>query len=179
MSKTATLNPAPPTGSLWRRYRFYLSGLLFILPLIYLQPYFDQLALFRGAAGLGQRPAGEVQVGPWKMQMAEFEVGAPKSDPAGRVKTFTMALCQGCENEVRAVYLRVGKPRSLRAAGAIFFGGPHRAFATVPIPARTKPDDELWLTAEGWDGSMHQAPWPLSAASPTTVAWLNTQGAKQ
>ncbi len=186
MSKTATATaPAAPASApsaaarLWRRWRFHLSALLLILPVIYVPQYFSDMALNRGAMGLGQRPAGDVTVGPWTLELAEWETGAPKIDPAGYMKTFTMALCAGCENQIRAVYVRVGKPRSLRAAGSIFFGTPHRAFATIPIPERTGPGDDLWLTAEGWDGSMHQAPWPIATASPDTVTWLNRQGASR
>jgi hypothetical protein len=47
--------------------------------------------------------------------------------------------------------------------------------ATVPLPTRTKPDAELWITMEGWDGSVHQAAVPLEQASPATVAWLQKQ----
>ncbi|WP_352339884.1 hypothetical protein, partial [Psychrobacter sp. 16-MNA-CIBAN-0192] len=72
--------------------------------------------------------------------------------------------------------MRIGKPRSLRAAGVIFFGTPYRMGAGLPIPERTPPDAELWITMEGWDGSMQQASIPLSQASPATVAWLNKQG---
>jgi hypothetical protein len=45
-------------------------------------------------------------------------------------------------------------------------------------PKKTQPDAELWITLEGWDGSMHQASIPLNQASPATVAWLKTQGAQ-
>ena len=48
----------------------------------------------------------------------------------------------------------------------------------LPVPEKTAADAELWITMEGWDGSMHQASIPLSQASPATVAWLNKQGAK-
>lgn len=179
MSKTATLDASAPKPGFWRRWRFHLSALLLILPIIYVPKYFDNLALSRGLMGLGQRSAGDVQVGPWKLQFAEWKVEPPKSDPAGMVKTFTMAQCEGCKDQIRAIYVRVGKPRSLRAAGSIFFGSPHRAFATVPIPPRTAPDAELWITAEGWDGSVHQAAWPLATASPATVEWLKKQGANR
>ncbi|KRC80565.1 thiamine pyrophosphate-binding protein [Achromobacter sp. Root83] len=179
MSKTATLNAAAPKASFWRRWRFHLSALALILPIIYVPKYFDDLALSRGLMGLGQRSAGHVQAGPWKLELAEWEVGAPKSDPAGMVKTFTMAQCDQCKDQIRAVYVRVGKPRSLRAAGSIFFGSPHRAFATVPIPPRTAPDADLWITAEGWDGSVHQVAWPIATASPATAEWLKKQGATQ
>ncbi|MCY1427502.1 hypothetical protein D9M71_433510 [compost metagenome] len=87
-------------------------------------------------------------------------------------------LCQTCIGQVKATYLRIGKPRSLRAAGSIFFGAPYRMGTNVTIPKRTKADDQLWITMEGWDGSMHQASIPLGTASPATVAWLAKQGGK-
>ena len=90
--------------------------------------------------------------------------------------SFNAALCQACIPQVKATYLRIGKPRSLRAAGVIFFGSPYRMGTSVPIPPRTRPDAELWITMEGWDGSMHQASIPLAEASPATVAWLNKRG---
>ncbi|MGU1147342.1 polysaccharide biosynthesis/export family protein [Pseudomonas aeruginosa] len=58
----------------------------------------------------------------------------------------------------------------------VFVGGAVRNPSAVPIPPRTRPDAELWITMEGWDGSMHQASIPLAEASPATVAWLNKRG---
>ena len=105
---------------------------------------------------------------------------APTPDgPAGYMKSFNAALCETCIEQVKAAYLRIGKPRSLRAAGVIFFGTPYRLSATLPIPERTQADAELWITLEGWDGSMHQASIPLSEASPATIAWLAQQGGKR
>ena len=94
------------------------------------------------------------------------------------MKFFNAALCDTCAEQVKATYLRIGKPRSLRTAGVIFFGTPYRLGATVPVPLRTQENAELWVTLEGWDGSVHQASIPLKTASPATVAWLKQQGGK-
>ena len=115
----------------------------------------------------------------YSLQLAELRNEAPRPDgPAGFMKSFNAALCDTCIDQVKAGYLRIGKPRSLRAAGVIFFGTPYRMGATLPIPQKTKADAELWITLEGWDGSMHQASIPLSQASPATIAWLAQRGAK-
>lgn len=98
--------------------------------------------------------------------------------PAGYFKVFNASICKTCIDQVKAVYLRIGKPRSLRAAGTIFFGPPYRMGTSLPIPLKTRPDAEIWITLEGWDGSMHQASVPLAKASPATVAWLTKQGGK-
>ncbi|MFV0453831.1 MAG: thiamine pyrophosphate-binding protein [Pseudomonas sp.] len=180
MSRAAA-TPAPSSrlGRLWFKWRFHLSALLLIIPLAFMPKYFKDVALFRGESGLGEREVGEVQVGPWSLRLAEFRQEPPQLEgPAGYMKNFNAALCQACIGQVKATYLRIGKPRSLRAAGALFFGSPYRMGTSLPIPARTKADAELWITMEGWDGSMHQASIPLAQASPATLAWLNRQGGK-
>lgn len=175
MSEKATA----PTGlaAKWKRWKFHLSAVLLLVPVFYVQNYFSDIALSRGKKGLGEREIGEKQVGPWSVKLAELRVWEPLgTKEAGFVQTFNMSLFQACIPEVKAAYLRVGKPRSLRAAGALFFGSPYRMSAGLIIPDRAKSDDEVWLTLEGWDGSVHQASWTLAEASPITVEWLKKQG---
>jgi hypothetical protein len=163
----------------WRKWRFHLNALLLLIPLGFMPKYFADAALFRGDIGLGEHEVGEVQVGPWSLRLAELRNEAPRlSGPAGYMKDFNAALCDTCVEQVKATYLRIGKPRSLRAAGVIFFGTPYRMGAQLPVAEKTQADAALWITMEGWDGSLHQASIPLSQASPATIAWLNKQGAK-
>jgi len=179
---TTATTPASP-GTLrrfWLRWRFHLNILLVLIPLGFMPRYFQDAALFRGDSGLGQREAGVIHVGPWSLTLAElFETAPVSSGPAGYFKAFNAALCDTCIDEVKATYLRIGKPRSLRAAGALFFGSPYRMGANLPVPARAKPGNLLWVTMEGWDGTVHQGSIPLIDASPATVAWLQQQGDKQ
>ncbi|MEN0106654.1 MAG: thiamine pyrophosphate-binding protein, partial [Pseudomonas sp.] len=63
----------------------------------------------------------------------------------------------------------------LRTAGALLSGSPYRLMAEVVVPADTTPASELWLTVEGWDGSVHQTAIPLSQASPSLITWLERQ----
>ncbi|QBF27511.1 thiamine pyrophosphate-binding protein [Pseudomonas tructae] len=178
MSKAAVA-PQSPLSRFWHKWRFHLNVLLLLIPLGFMPKYFADAALFRGDSGLGERELGEIKVGPWSVQLAELRDEPPRADgPAGYFKSFNLALCQACIPEVKAAYLRIGKPRSLRAAGTIFFGTPYRMGTSLPIPAKTRADAEIWITLEGWDGSMQQAAIPLSKASPATVAWLNKQGGK-
>jgi hypothetical protein len=173
---------APQPSSLravWHKWRFHLNILLLLIPLGFMPKYFADEALMRGDSGLGEREVGEIQVGPWSLRLAELRNAAPTLDgPAGYMKGFNAALCDACISQVKATYLRIGKPRSLRAAGVIFFGAPYRMAASLPVPAKTAANAELWITMEGWDGAMHQASIPLSQASPATIAWLNKQGGK-
>ena len=180
MNKAATLpSQRSSLGKLWYKWRFHINVLLLLVPLGFMPKYFADAALFRGDAGLGERIVGDIQVGPWSLTLAELRNEAPQfAGPSGHMKSFTGALCKSCVSQVKATYLRIGKPRSLRAAGVIFFGAPYSMGAFMQVPERTAPDAELWVTMEGWDGSMHQASIPLSKASPATVAWLDSKGAK-
>jgi hypothetical protein len=173
---TSTAAKLPPT----RRWKFHLSALVLLLPLFYLPSYFKDIAMNRGLSGLGQREIGPVLVGSWTLKFAEWEDEGPEADPAGMFKLFTMALCEGCEREIRAVFIRTGQPRSLRAAGALFSGSPHRSFAEVLIPPGTRPEDRFWITVEAWDGTTHEATLPIAQASPATAQWLaKTNGKTQ
>ncbi|WP_022961178.1 hypothetical protein [Halopseudomonas pelagia] len=177
MSKALPSSQPSTLGGFWRRWRFHINILLVLIPLGFMPKYFQDVALFRGERGLGEREIGEVQVGPWSVRLAEFRAQPPHLEgPSGYMKVFNAALCQSCINQVKATYLRVGKPRSLRAAGALFFGSPYRMGTNLPIAANTQPDAQLWITMEGWDGSVHQAPVALATASPSTLAWLEKQG---
>ncbi|MDD0972905.1 thiamine pyrophosphate-binding protein [Pseudomonas fontis] len=178
MSKAAAVPPSP-LSRLWHKWRFHLNILLVLIPLGFMPKYFHDASLFRGDSGLGEHEIGEIAVGPWTLQLAELRDDAPRADgPAGHFKLFNAALCSTCINEVKAVYLRIGKPRSLRAAGVLFSGTPYRMSANLPIPTNTRSDAQIWITIEGWDGSMQQSAIPLAKASPATIAWLQQQGGK-
>lgn len=175
MSQTDTL---PPSGlkQLWLKWRFHLNILLILIPLGFMPKYFADASLFRGDSGLGANIVKDLKVGRWTLDLAELRDEAPRAEgPAGYFKAFN-AACTRCDEGVKAIYLRVGKPRSLRAAGTIFFGAPARMGTALPIPPRTRPDADIWITIEGWDGKMYQASVPLAKASPATVAWLEKQG---
>ena len=161
----------------WLKWRFHLSALVILAPAALTPFYFRDIALQTGAAGLGAREIGQRTIGPWTVRLAEFDLMAPQTQgPAGPVKSFALALTGPAVTEVRAAYIKIGKPRSLRAAGAIFFGAPYRQVAGLAVPERTSPDAEVWLTLEGWDGSMHQAPLQLAELSPVTLDWLKARG---
>ncbi|MGY4535225.1 hypothetical protein ACVW0Y_004378 [Pseudomonas sp. TE3786] len=161
---------------LWHKYRFHLNIVLVLIPLGFMPAYLQNAAMTRGTLGLGERQVGEFNVGPWTARLAEWHVGAPEAEgKAGNMKEFTVALCNSCLPQVKAAYLRIGKPRSLRTAGALLSGSPYRLMAEVVVPANTTVHSELWLTVEGWDGSVHQTAIALAQASPSLVTWLQGQ----
>lgn len=173
-----TVLASPSRGSsLWQRWRFHLSALVLIVPIVFTPTWFHDRDFASGKKGLGEREIGEVSVGPWSVRLAELRVIEPDAEGrAGFAKSFTLALCPACVDGVKAAYLRVGKPRNIRTAGALFSGTPYRQTAEMRVPERTTADDELWLTLEGWDGTLHQATIPIRTASPVMAAWLEKRG---
>jgi len=180
MSKATTAAPAPSALSRWwQRWRFHLNALLILIPLGFMPKYFHDVALFRGDSGLGEREIGEVQVGPWSLRLAEFRNLPPQLEgPAGYMKAFNAALCQGCGEQVKATYLRIGKPRSLRAAGGCSSAAPiawARAFpyrrAPSPTPSCGSPPKAGTARC-----TRHPFPWPRRRRRPS--AWLKQQGGK-
>lgn len=179
MSQAQTL-PRRSFRQLWLKWRFHLNILLILIPLGFMPKYFADMRLFRGEGGLGQHIQADIPIGRWSVSLAEMRDEPPLADgPAGYFKTFNAALCATCNEGVKAIYLRIGKPRSLRAAGSILFGPQYRMVSSLPIPVRTGPDAHIWITLEGWDGKMYQASVPLADASPATAAWLLKQGGKK
>lgn len=162
-----------PRRQVWLKWRFHLNVLLVVVPVLFLPRYFADQALFKGVSGLGEREIGVVPVGPWHVRLAEFRAQPPRYEgAAGYIKSFSAALCETCISEVKATYLRLGKPRNLRTAGGIFFGSAHSMGVSIPVSVNTPEEASLWVTMEGWDGSLHQGSVSLKQASPATLIWL-------
>lgn len=171
----ATSEALPGFAARWRRWRFHLSGLMLILPLALLPQY---LADHKPAAraGLGQRVAGDFDVGPWHVTLGEWLVGEPRLRDGEYEKAFTLALRGDAIKQVKAAYIRLGQPRGdVRTSGALLQGTPYRMFAVAHLPEDVRPDAELWVTLEGWDGSKHRVAIALAQASPAMAMWARTR----
>ncbi|MFT4047736.1 MAG: hypothetical protein QM661_13730 [Solimonas sp.] len=177
----AVRHPATGLAGWWLRWRFHLSAPLVLLMLLaFLPQYLQRNSSVRLArAGLGEGTVREYVVGPWPLRLAEWDAKPPERHEGLYEKTFALALCKACLEQVKAAYLHVGKPRSLRAAGVLFDGAPYRRFATLAIPADLAPDAELWLTLEGWDGTVHRVGIPLAEVAPATAGWARGRGGKR
>lgn len=169
----AKTNPQAGLPGARHRWRFHLSALFLLIPVVLGPEFFQGRALLLGNTGLGEREIGEKTVGPWHVTMAELRNDVPTDQGlAGHMKTFVIRWSAEAAAHVRASYFQVGRPRSPRAAGVLLSGSLYRQMADVPIPERAEPGDALWLTVEAWDGTVHQTSIPLNEASPATVAWL-------
>ena len=159
----AALPPAPP-----RLRRWLAAALLAAVPVVFL------LALkATPIAPLLRADAFAGQVGPWSFRLAESNHNVPDLVAMDiPMKSYQVRFCEDCDAQIRAAYLKVNKPRSLRAAGIVLNGARWNRTVDIQLPANTTADSMLWLTVVGKDGEMHQAPVRLADVSPATVAWF-------
>jgi hypothetical protein len=159
---------------IWRRWWFHLGALMVLVPAIYLKSYIDLQAMFIQSREEGLR-ATEIIVGPWQLQLQERSEEEPFWDPReGWVKQFRVIPCAGCADKIRAIFISLKRPGSSEY-GVPFEGNPYRSFGDMKLGRNPAADDKVWITAEGWDGSLHQTALSLDLASPVTVRWLNNR----
>lgn len=103
-------------------------------------------------------------VGPWPLGATLLAGFGDTSEPR-RPAAPALAVvhyCTGCWDEIRRLWVHVGpRPPSAAERGAPVEGRPGFAFAPVMLPATLDDEQRLWLVAEGWDGRLHEAGWPL------------------
>ncbi|MGC4026623.1 MAG: hypothetical protein QM744_16660 [Mesorhizobium sp.] len=156
---------------IWRRWWFHLGLLMVLLPLAYLKSYIDLQAMLLQAADQNMRSV-QAQVGPWALTIQDLETEEPYIHPKeGLVKAFRIVPCEACAKQIRAVFVSLKRPGSTEY-GAAAEGNPYRLFVEMKIGRNPSPEDQIWITAEGWDGSRHQVSFPLASISPTTATWL-------
>lgn len=157
-------------GPAWPYWR-YLCVLIVLVPGYNLKPYLDLQLTLRGARPDDFRRV-PITVGPWTLQLLEVADEEPTWRPGeGIVKVFRMAPCPPCVQQIRRISINLRRPGSTNF-GAAFEGNPYRSIAGLLLRKGSLPDDKVWITAEGWDGSVHQSPLPLKLASPVTRDWL-------
>ncbi len=149
-------------------HRVFAALLLLAVPLVY------GLALQTvPSRPLLRADAIDGQVGPWRFRLAEAEQRGPDLVAMDiPMKGYQVRFSEPGDLNIRAAYLRVNKPRSLRAPGIVFNGARWDRQVDIQLPANTTADSELWLTVVGKDGAVHQTAMRMGDVSPTTVAWF-------
>jgi hypothetical protein len=139
----------------WHRWKFHLSALVLLVPLGLTPTFFAE----GPDTSLVTR---SVTAGGLVVDLAATTEPPYRGADGRPMKDFNVILRPQDIDRVRAAFLHIGKPRLLRAAGALSHGNPYRGHAHVPIPDRGSGPKEVWLTLERWDGRIHQASVPLA-----------------
>lgn len=142
--------------NLWQRGKFHLSALVVLVPLPFLPGYFaDQ-----------PEPSvpelhRQVVAGPFRLELVTEDQPPERGIWGERVKEYAVTFRSGDIDMIRGVFVRVGKPRTVRTLGALAEGGAYRQYADLILPDKLSGSEEIWLTVETWDGTLHQATVPL------------------
>lgn len=173
-SEAAATSPLPAAArradvlkTHWRRCKFQISWVLTLLPLVYLISYFD--------TGMKSpaRTFETLQVGPWTATLMEEDADPPHRRGDGRLtKTYLVRFCDDCRTEIRGAFISVGKPTGKRLPGALLHGNPYAWDAHLVFPKALDGAATIWLTAEGWDGSVHHAAWPLPEDTARAAGYI-------
>ena len=132
-----------PLYRLWRRWWFYLSVLMVLVPLAYLKSYVDLQAMLLQADDQDMRSV-QLQLGPWALTIQDLETEEPYIHPEeGLVKAFRIVPCAGCAKQIRAVFVKLGRPGPAEY-GAAAEGNPYRLF----VDQMQQPNDQGQAEAE-------------------------------
>lgn len=146
---------------LWFRGRFYLSGLMLVPPMVAAPFYFGPAT----TPPLGAHILPERQIGPYRVLLAEVQTGPARPGSEGSLlKDYQLSIGNGYPDRIRSVYIRLGPPADDADLGEIMHGNPYRLHAHARFSPDLQGDDRLWLTLVDWDGTRHQASWPLGEA---------------
>lgn len=163
-------------GRGWRPWQWGVAAGLLAVPVVFATQLKEASTkpLLRDTALKGE-------VGPWSFTFAEADAKPPKVEARrSLIKAYQVRFCEACDEQIRFAYLKVNKPRSLRAAGMGFAGTRWDRSVEIQLPPTAGAHSELWLTVVGKDGTVHEQMLPLTEASPETVAWLeNRKGARR
>ena len=104
----------------------------------------------------------EKPLGPWQIS-AHVVPDLPGQSPvrAGTQISLNVNIPIQALDDIKFIYARVGKPRTMRAPGRIIHGVVGSKHVHLPVPDRANQDSQLWLTAETWEGQFYQTSWPL------------------
>lgn len=111
-------------------------------------------------------------LGPWQVSMNAVAGLLEKDLPpirAGAMTNLNVTLSPEALQEIKFIYARVGKPRTMRAPGTLIHGPVGAKHVHLNIPKRINNNSQLWLTAETWNGEFYQAQWNLMPNGTTTV----------
>lgn len=143
----------------WHRYKFLLSGLILILPAIF---------LYQSLNPVFPDPLAEQQVGDYVVVPMPYDLDPAYMHDGVYVKDFLLTFKQGDIASIRQAFLNMGeKPFSLQSIKlaeseeGFLHGNRHGQHVHALVADTLSEQDSIWLTIENWNGTTHTARWPI------------------
>jgi hypothetical protein len=145
--------------TVWNKYKFLLSGLVLILPVIFL--YQSLNPTFPNALP-------EASVGDYKIVPMPFDLNPPYQHDGVYVKDFLLTFTAGDISNIRQAYLNIDtQPIHLstieKSTGGEGFlhGSKHGQHVHGIAKPSITAADSIWLTIENWDGEVLTTRWDI------------------
>ena len=146
----------------WHRYKFLLSGLILILPVVFL--YQSLNPVFPAALP-------EIKVGDYKVSPMPYDLNPPYQHDGVYVKDFSLTFNEGNIENIRQAYLNIGDQpvqiadiQQTEHGEGFLHGSRHGQHAHAIAKPSINSKDSIWLTIENWDGQVLTARWDIPDA---------------
>lgn len=146
----------------WHRYKYLLSSLVLILPVIFL--YQSLNPIFPDA--LSEQSIGEYTVVPMP-----FDLEPAYQHDGVYVKDFLLTFKHGKISNIRQAFLNIGEVpiamdqvKTTSAEEGFLHGNRHGQHVHALAKQDITMNDSIWLTIENWDGEVLTARWNLPEA---------------
>lgn len=144
----------------WNRYRFLLSGLLLVLPVLFfyqsMNPGFPPLL-------------PEKEIGSYKVAPMPFDLEQSYQHDGVYVKDFLFFFSSGDLAGIRQAFVNIGDkalPLKIIEQGkgeeGILHGSPYGKHVHALATPSIEKGHKLWLTIEQWDGSVLKTSWGVT-----------------
>ncbi|MFT4765612.1 MAG: hypothetical protein ACI9OH_002724 [Oleispira sp.] len=146
-------------ATLWNKYKFFLSGLVLILPIVFL--YQSLNPVFPDALP-------EVTIGDYTIIPMPYDLGPAYQHDGVYVKDFLLTFTAGDINNIRQAYLNIGNEAAIileiqKSTGGEGFlhGSQHGQHVHAIAKPKITAKDSIWLTIENWNGEILTTRWEI------------------
>ena len=146
-------------ATLWNKYKFLLSGLVLILPIVFL--YQSLNPVFPDALP-------EATVGEYTIVPMPYDLGPAYQHDGVYVKDFLLTFTAGDINNIRQAYLNIGSEAATildiqKSTGEEGFlhGSKHGQHVHGIAKPKLTAKDSIWLTIQNWNGEILTTRWEI------------------
>lgn len=147
----------------WLKYKYKLSGLILVLPLIF---------LYQSLNPTFPPPWPSQQLGAFKIAPMPLDMKAPYKHHGEYVKDFMLIFEQGDVAHIRQAYVNIG-PEALpfevfqKGENGVLHGTKHGQHVHAITATRLSAMDSLWISIQNWQGEWLVSKWPVPETALT------------
>lgn len=146
-------------ATIWNKNKFLLSGLVLILPFIF---------LYKSLNPVFPDPLPTVTIGNYTVTPMPFDLAPAYQHDGVYVKDFLLTFTAGDIDDIRQAYLNIDDQaiplsdiQTTRGGEGFLHGSKHGQHVHAIAKPKITTDDNIWLTIENWNGNVLIARWDI------------------